>query len=210
MIILKIAIIPDGNRRFSKKFHISLDKAYAHGFEKLLELIEWCKNYDIDEITIWALSSDNLKKRTNVEIQIIFNLSQFYLKKYLEKLIQANIIIQFYGETKNLPTNLTKLFKEAETKTEKNTGLKINLLYNYNGAEDLANLQTKGKLLTEKIPPIDLIIRTSGEQRLSGFLPKQSMYSELIFYPKLWGELNKNDFKKIMIEYSCRERRFGK
>jgi undecaprenyl pyrophosphate synthase len=186
-----------------------LNKAYEQGFEKLVEAIGWCQKHDIDELTVWALSTNNFKKRSGTEIQILFNLSQTYLRKYLPEMKTKNTVIKFYGEFDELQTALVQLFKSTEVQTAENTGLKINILYNYGGVQDLSKLRT-GTLPTEKIPPIDLIIRTSGEQRLSGFLPWQSMNAELIFYPKLWGEITEKDFNKMMKEFKNRERRFGK
>jgi len=226
MVPVHIGIIPDGNRRFGKKYNLSLTEAYERGINKLKEVMEWSKEIGIKILTVWSFSTENIN-RNFFEKRIFFSL----LKKKAEEALNSDefekneIRCRFIGKLSLLPSSLTKILKKIEEKTEKYKKFNLNVAIGYGGRQEIVdacnkiiksgikrvNINNLRKFLyTDGIPDPDLIIRTSGEYRLSGFLPWQTVYSELIFLKPLWPELTKEDFINAIKEFENRERRFGR
>jgi len=219
-----IAIIPDGNRRYARNANISIEKVYEKSIKKVFDIVVWCKEFKIKTLTIWGFSTENWK-RSEIEKKILFKLFEKKCKEILsDKAIdKEGIKIKIIGNIKQFSKNLQKLFKDIEIKTKKNKKFNLNVLINYGGRSEIISainqilLEGKKKItevefkkhLWLKEEP-DLIIRTSGEQRLSGLLPFQSVYSELYFEKKLFPEFQKKDFLKALKNFEKRERRFGK
>ena len=224
--ISHLALIPDGNRRWSKNNRINILQGYSKGINKFLEFCEWSKEVGISTLTVWALSTENLRNRSKHELAVLYHL---YVRaardrNVLERLDRGRIRFKIIGNMKVLPRNLRDALHSLETRTKDYTSFTINMLINYGGRDDLVHAvkylsSRKGRVTEEAIqehlrsadiPDVDLIVRTSGEQRISGLLPWQAAYSELYFAPKYWPDFEKKDFKKAIEAYSKRQRRYGK
>ncbi|MGC8669913.1 MAG: polyprenyl diphosphate synthase [Candidatus Micrarchaeia archaeon] len=220
-----IALIPDGNRRWARSHKIKFFNGYNLGVKKFVSFSIWAKALGVKVLTVWALSTENLKNRSKSELNILFKI---YIKaaksvEILKMLRENNAKVNVIGNLNLLPAEVRKALHSLERKTKNYSEFTINLLIGYGGREDLiyalrhskksqtASDETfKSYLITSKVPDVDLIIRTSGEKRLSGFLPWQASYSELYFAKKYWPDFNKDDLRKAITNYSKRERRFGK
>jgi len=224
-----IGLIPDGNRRYARKKGISLFEAYESGVNKVREFLRWCRSYNIKYVSIYALSSENLKGRSESELNVIFSLMKKYLNEIKEdpEIHENEVRIHFAGERRSLPKDLIDLMSEIEELTGNYSNYHVILLINYGGRqeivravkeilkngykpEDVTAEEIKKHLYLPDIPYPDLVIRTSGEMRLSNFLIWQVAYSELYFSKKLWPEFTKDDFEAALKEYARRERRYGK
>ncbi|MGC8538873.1 MAG: polyprenyl diphosphate synthase [Candidatus Micrarchaeia archaeon] len=225
-----IGLIPDGNRRWSKRNNISFFEGYQQGVNKFIDFSEWCLGYGIKNLTVWALSTENLKRKSN-ELSILFKIYKKTAldENIIERLRQNETRLRIIGRRELLPGDLEKALENAEAKTEGYKKNVINMLIGYGGGADILyaakeyakTVLDKGRvirlslsnfsnyLISKDIPNIDLVIRTSGEMRLSGFMPLQSAYSELYFSRKLWPDFSKMDLEKALMDYSTRERRFG-
>lgn len=221
-MITHLGVIPDGNRRYAKKTGITFKEAYEQGFSKAEECLSWALEEGIKEITIYALSTENLK-RNKTQLSTLLNLFKKKLGELSEKeIIHKNEIqIKVIGK----PAVLS-MFKKEIKKIHNNTdGYKkhrINICLGYGGRWEIVNAvnrilgegkrkvneKTFWKYLEIKSEP-ELIIRTGGMKRLSNFLVFQSAYSELYFLDKLWPEITKNDFKKSIAWYKNTKRNFG-
>lgn len=221
-----IAIIPDGNRRWSKKHGKTKEEGYEIGIRHIGDVLKWCKEYDIKILTMWGFSIENFN-RDQKEVGTLFNLFKKNLQKALEsdEKNKYDLKIRFLGRLHLLPKEIQQMMKKAEEITAKNTKYQLNLLISYGGRAEIVDainaIIKKGyrevneeivsqHMYTAGIPDPDLIIRTSGEQRLSGLLPWQSVYSEFYFCKKLWPDFSKKDFEAALREYAKRKRRFGR
>lgn len=221
-----IAIIPDGNRRWGELRGVSKQEAYARGIAHIEEVLGWCREKDVKILSMWGFSTDNFS-RDKEEISGLFELFKTNLKKIIESSDQKKneVKIKFIGRTNLFPFEVQQMIKLIENQTENNSGYQLNLLLAYGGREEIVDainvILKEGKkevdekiisdhLYTKGIPDPDLIIRTSGEQRLSGLMPWQSVYSEFYFSEKLWPDFSKSDFDNALEEYARRMRRFGK
>jgi len=216
---LAVGIIPDGNRRYAKKKGIPLPEAYKKGVEVAERALRFLKEETkVKYVYFYTLSLENLKKRSRAELGVLFSLLKNKVNEWLEKL--PDVEVRAAGEIQLLPQELRTGLKKLEKKTEGNWP-KVGLLIGYSGTQEMirAARLSKGGVNTYEdlkkyfylpdFPDPDLVLRTSGEQRLSGFLPLQAAYAELIFYPKLWPEMEEADFRAVLEEYARRERRFG-
>jgi undecaprenyl diphosphate synthase len=221
-----IAIIPDGNRRWAKKNGMTAEEGYATGIRHIGDVLKWCKEKDVRMLTMWGFSTDNFQ-RDEKEVGTLFQLFQQNLRKAIESADEnkKELRIRFFGRIHLFPPVIQEMIKQAEQMTADNSKYQLNLLLAYGGREeiiDAVNAIVKtgiGKvdektfsdyLYTKGVPDPDLIIRTSGEQRLSGLLPWQSAYSEFYFSGKLWPDFSREDFDAALDEYARRMRRFGK
>ncbi len=221
-----IGIIIDGNRRYAKKLLLKPWQGHNIGLKKLRDFIDWCFELGIKEVTVYALSIQNLS-RTKQEVYFLLKLIKSEVKRLLRKnkeLKQKGIKIKFIGKFSLLPKDIVSLQKKVMDKTKNNIDKKINFAIAYGGREeiiDAVNKIIKDKKLKKVDEEIfskylwlnsnpDLIIRTGAETRTSNFLPWQSTYSEYIFLKKLWSQIEKRDLIDCIKEYQARERRFGK
>ncbi len=227
---ISIGVIPDGNRRYARKVGIPYAEAYKKGLETAKRALDFVVNETKTKyVQFYTLSLENLKKRSKEELSVLFKL----MKKELENILVNNpwnARICFGGRIHLLPREIQELIRKVEKKTESNNGVNVGLLIAYTGLAEVVDAIKKAVSLVQEgilrpdeinedalrtlvyipFPFPDFILRTSGEKRLSGFLPIQSVYSELIFYPKLWPEMTEEDFRKVYEEFASRERRFGK
>lgn len=223
-----LALIPDGNRRWARAHRLSIMDGYELGVKKFLDFSEWCISYGIKNVTVWALSSENIK-RSKGEVKILFNIYRNACRdsKLLDSLQSRGIKLNIISNKEFLPRDLVLAFDDLQRKTKNNSNGVLNILVGYGGKDDLLHaakkaigLARKGIdvdadeftkcLLSNQVPEIDLIIRTSGERRLSGFMPWQTSYSELYFCSKLWPDFSRQDLRAALSDYSSRNRRFGR
>ncbi|MCL5102460.1 MAG: polyprenyl diphosphate synthase [Candidatus Marsarchaeota archaeon] len=229
IIPANVALIPDGNRRWAKQNRVRLLNGYGLGIKKLIKFAIWLKGFGAKSLTVWALSTENIQKRTSTELSILYKL---YLRAATDKSIirtldENQAKVNIIGNRKLLPKALDNALKGIEKHTSKYNRFQINILLAYGGHDDL--VYAVKKITRSKISPNniteallnkslrsssivnpDLIIRTSGEERLSGLLPWQSAYSELYFSRKYWPEFEKKDLNNAINEFSRRKRRYGK
>lgn len=225
-----VAIIMDGNGRWAKKRFMPRLAGHKAGVETLKKIIEYSSNIGIKYLTVYAFSSENWNRPKN-EIDGILKLLMVTFTKELEKLNENNVIIKMLGDKNNIPENVKNVFEKSELRTKNNTGLQLNVAFNYGGRDEIlssvkkiAELCIENKididsiskelieenLYTAGIPDPDFVIRTSGEIRLSNFLLWQISYSELYFTETFWPDFNVEEYAKALEEFKSRKRRYGK
>lgn len=224
-----IAIIMDGNRRWAKARGKQVALGHKEGAKTLEKIVRYANSIGLKYITVYAFSTENWK-RSKEEVKALMLLFQSYLDDYAKRADTENIKVQFLGNTLELSEGMQKSIKKCIERTKQNTGITFNIALNYGGRDELVNAirniakdvkegKTKieeidetlisNNLYTKNQPDPDLIIRTSGEMRLSNFLTWQSVYSELLFVDKNWPDFTEDDLDKAIIEYQKRTRKFG-
>ncbi len=200
---MNIGIIPDGNRRYAEKKQIPYENAYEKGIEKAKKAIKWCGDAGADNVVIYALSSDNKVKTKRVKL-----LTELYKQQMNKAMNDKNLKktrIKFAGDWVNELTEEAILIEDA---TEKNKGLGVYILLNYSGKKEMEKAAETDSF---DVPiEIDLVIRTGGKKRLSGFCPYQSTYAEIFFTNTLWPEFTEKEFKEIINEFNECDRTYGK
>ena len=225
-----IAVIMDGNGRWAKKKGKERIQGHKKGILSVRKLVEEASKINISYLTLFAFSTENWKRPKN-EVSTLMDLIVLSLDKELKTIIENKIKLNAIGDINSLPEEVKKKLKETIEKTKKNRKLILTIAINYGGKEEITNaLKTiinkvkKNIILKENVdeelinthlysknlPDVDLLIRTSGEKRISNFLLWKISYAELYFTNILWPEFSKNDFYKAIINYQKRERRFGK
>lgn len=224
-----VAIIMDGNGRWAKARMLPRFAGHRQGAEVVRDTVSHCRELGVSFLTIYAFSSENWKRPLH-EVDDLMGLLKIYLKRELNELMQTGVRMRFIGNRKPLPEAIKSLIEEAEERTSHNAGLTLTVALNYGGrneivhaagriAEDVAAGALDSRAIDEKlfesyldtagIPDPDLLIRTSGEQRVSNFLLWQTAYTELVFIPVLWPDFNKSHLEDAFNEYHRRERRYG-
>lgn len=229
MLIKHVGIIMDGNGRWAIDRGLSRSAGHIKGTKAAKEVISAAGELGLETLTLYAFSTENWN-RPKYEVTVLMSLFKSELLKQTAKLISNNVQVRFIGSLARLPKALVKAMNELEEATANNTGLKLQLAINYGGRQDL--LEAFQKIATENqamkrspqditlshisdalstggVADPDLIIRTSGELRLSNFLLWQAAYSELAFTEKHWPSFTKEDLAQIIKQVSTRERRFG-
>ncbi len=225
-----IAFIMDGNRRWAKKRGLPIAAGHRKGTETLVEIAKAAKNMGIKYMTVYAFSTENWQ-REPAEVNALMDLLRHYLDTGFKELQENNARIIFIGERYMLAQDILKKMAKIEKDTEQNSDVTLCVALSYGGrqeivaaAQKLAQQVQKGALKPEQInaqifadalytagiPDPDLLVRTSGEQRLSNYLLWQSAYTELYFSSTLWPDFSKEELKQIIEEYHTRERRYGK
>ena len=225
-----IAIIMDGNGRWANLQGKSRVKGHQQGARTVRDIVEEAKNKGIKYLTLYAFSKDNWS-RPKEEVNILMKLLVTSLKKEYNRLINNNIRLQSIGEVDDLPTPVKDELNYVITKTKNNTGMVLTLAINYGGKEEITEamktiaFKVKNSIIspekvdqstinqhlyTRDLPAVDLLIRTSGEERISNFLLWHIAYAELYFTDTLWPDFKKEDLHKAIVDYAKRERRFGK
>lgn len=227
--IRHLAIIPDGNRRWAKKRGVPALAGHEKGIQLMGEVLKWCRVNKIQMVSFWAFSTENLR-RDKKEVEGLFRAFSTRLQKVIQEgnFQKYGVRMRFIGDKSIFPWEVQEGMRRVEKETASNQKYFVNLFVGYGGRPELVHaarqLVKKYKdrpqdinekalasaLWTSDIPDPDLIIRTSGEQRLSGFLPFQSAYSELYFCPKLWPDFSRRDFQAAINEFKRRKRRWGK
>jgi undecaprenyl diphosphate synthase len=225
-----IAFVMDGNGRWAKERGLPRTAGHREGIERVREMVSACKELGVGVVTFFAFSSENWS-RPKIEVQMLLRYLDNFLDREIEKLRKNNIRFMVIGREDPIPGYLQKKLKEAINKTSSNTGLVVVLALNYGSKQEIVDAvvafsqalakgeasidgldaDTFGRYLyTAGLPDPDLLIRTSGESRLSNFLLWQLSYAELYFPKKYWPDFKKDDLKKAIAEYQKRERRFGR
>ena len=224
-----IAIIMDGNGRWAKKRNLPRTEGHRRGIRVVEEMIEEAARLGVEVLSLYTFSTENWK-RPRKEIDMLLGALENFLKSRVDKLIKNNLKLRTMGEVDKFPPSIRKLLDEVKDKTKNNTGLVVNLALNYGARSellkaikelssdaiekklDINNLDEKlfsSYLYTKDLPDPDLLIRTSGEMRISNFMLWQLSYAELYFSEKFWPEFAKDDLNKAIEEFQKRERRFG-
>ena len=223
-----VAIIMDGNRRWAKKNNLETAQGHKAGAENLKRIATFANKIGIKYMTVYAFSTENWK-RSEEEIGAIMKLLKLYISDFF-KSYDDNIKVNVLGRVNDLPKDLQNEINKAIDRTKNNTGLVLNICFNYGGRDEIVTATKKiaedvlsGKIKIEDIdetmvsnnlytagqPDPDLLIRTSGEERISNFLPWQISYSEFVFTDKYWPEYDEEEFLKSIQIYQKRTRRFG-
>lgn len=219
-----VAIICDGNRRWARSRNLPVNAGHIYSAEHVFfSLVEEAAQMQIPYITFWVLSTENEKKRSRAEMAVLFQLMKLHFKKDLPKIMQKNVRVRFIGNIESLPADLQKSIQNMEQETKGNTAITATFALNYGGRDEIFRAIKKtvpSKLMTEsdfsslldtsEMPDPDIIIRTGGEHRLSGFMPWQAVYSELFFVDTLFPDFSNRELRKIVDAFVFRERRFGK
>ncbi len=224
-----IAIIMDGNRRWAKAKGKPANFGHREGAKTLEKIVRYANKIGLEYITVYAFSTENWK-RAEEEVKALMFLFQSYLNDYAKRADSENIKVQFLGDRAALSQAMQKSMRECTERTKNNTGVTFNIALNYGGRDELIhaikNISEKVKtgslqiedideevisenLYTQNMPDPDLLIRTSGEMRLSNFLLWQVAYSEFLFVDKNWPDFSEEDLDKAIEVYQSRHRKFG-
>ena len=224
-----VAIIMDGNRRWAKKNNLSTPQGHKEGAENLKRIAKFANKIGIKHITVYAFSTENWK-RTTEEVNALMNLFQSYLDDYSKRADSENIKVKIIGNRQGLSEKMQKSIEKCMERTKNNTGITFNIALNYGGRdeiihavkniiekvqnkeiniEDITEQTISDNLYTANQPDPDLLIRTSGEIRLSNFLPWQLVYTEFLFVDKNWPDFNEKDLDDAIEVYRSRNRKFG-
>ena len=224
-----VAIIMDGNGRWAEAKGLPRTAGHQKGAEAVKNAVKSAAALGVSYLTLFGFSSENWK-RPESEIKDLMGLLRFYLKKEINELNSEGIRFQVIGDRDKLAPDIVKLIEDAETLTAKNSKLTLIVALSYGGraeitaaakriAEDVVQghldindineTEFAQRLFTADIPDPDILIRTSGEERISNFLLWQLAYAELIFIDTLWPEFSHDDFDSAIREYQSRERRYG-
>jgi undecaprenyl diphosphate synthase len=224
-----VAIIMDGNGRWAAERGLPRVEGHRRGVEALRRAVRACGELGIGYLTIFSFSSENWARPAQ-EVSDLMGLLRRFIRNDLADLHASNVRVRVIGERQGLDPEIGRLLQEAEELTGANTGLVLVVAFNYGGRQEIARAARRaaqevaaGRLQPDKItaevlgrfvdapevPDPDLLIRTSGEQRLSNFLLWQAAYSELVFLPVYWPDFDRAALEKAIEEYRRRERRFG-
>ncbi len=220
-----VGIIMDGNRRWAKENGLSARQGHAAGQENLRAISKAAFESGVKTVSAYAFSSENWQ-RTKEEIGHLMKLLVRGVDKYMDEFNSAGVKVIFLGERDNLDDNILKAIEKAEQKTKHNAKGTLAICFNYGGRQELVEAAKKmitnnissedvtedlfaSYLYQPQVPAVDLLIRTSGEQRLSNFMLWRVAYSELYFVDKHWPDFTPEDLQKAINEYAHRGRRFG-
>lgn len=224
-----IAIIMDGNRRWAKAHGLDVKQGHKEGAKTLEKIVRYANKIGLEHITVYAFSTENWK-RAEDEVGALMLLLQNYLDDYSKRADTENIKVKILGDITRFSQGMQKSIIKCMERTKDNTGITFNIAINYGGREEIvkavktiATEVKEGRLNVEDInqnvisnnlytkgqPDPDIVIRTSGELRTSGFLTWQIVYSEFIFLDKFWPEFTEEDLDEAIKEYQKRNRKFG-
>ncbi|MCA3256226.1 MAG: isoprenyl transferase [Alphaproteobacteria bacterium] len=217
-----VAIIMDGNGRWAKKRFLPRIAGHRAGVEAVRRTVETAPDLGIEVLTLYAFSSENWKRPAD-EVNDLMGLLKRYLQSEIDELDRNGVRIRYIGDPERLSADVRLLLDTSVARTAGNGKLTLVLALNYGSQDEIARAVRRlvadgveptieaieARLDTADLPPPDLIIRTSGEQRLSNFLMWQAAYAELIFTDDLWPDFDRAAFERAIAEYGRRERRFG-
>lgn len=224
-----IAFIMDGNGRWAKKRKMPRTYGHHEGTKTIRTLALEANRLGVKAMTVYAFSTENFKREAS-EVEYIFKLPKEFFNLYLKELMENNVQIRYIGHLEMAPIETQNIIKEAIQRTSVNSGLILTFAFIYGGRDEILEATKKlamkvkadelgvneinetvfnDELMTKDLPEVDLMIRTSGEQRLSNFLLWQLAYAEFIFTDVLWPDFNENELDKAIWMYQNRDRRFG-
>lgn len=219
-----VAIIMDGNRRWARSKGLPTNLGHSQGAKTLEKIAVACQNLGVKYLTVFAFSTENWKRKEE-EVNYLMKLLADNISTFDKRFKNDDVRIKLVGDINGLPENLQKGIREIEERTKFKMGLTVNIAINYGGRAEIVNAMKKMKqdgvlditedtvnkyMYTYDSPDPDLIIRTAGEQRLSGFLIWQAAYSEFYFTDVLWPDFDEKELDKAIDEFNNRKRNFGK
>lgn len=224
-----VAIIMDGNRRWAKQRGLDIKVGHKEGAKTLEKIVRYAKKVGIKYITVYAFSTENWK-RSEDEVGALMLLLQAYLDSYAKRADTEGIKVKVLGDISVLSKGMQSTIGKLEERTKDNTDINFNIALNYGGRDEIVKAVRKiaekvkedeikiedineeiisNNLYTSGMPDPDVVVRTSGEMRISNFLPWQIVYSEFIFVEKNWPDFNEEDLDKVIEIYQKRNRKFG-
>ena len=224
-----VAIIMDGNGRWARRRHLPREAGHAAGMQTVRQIVRAAHDLALGNLTLYAFSSQNWK-RPPAEVGALMGLFRAYFKSDLDELVARDIRIRIIGNRSRVARDIQSMIEDAERLTLGNKGLNLTFAFDYGGQEEIAKAARElaraakegrldpetitpelfaTRLFTSALPEPDLIIRTSGEHRLSNFLLWQSAYAELMFVNTLWPDFSRERFLEAIERFAQRERRFG-
>jgi undecaprenyl diphosphate synthase len=224
-----VAIIMDGNRRWARLRGMPPVFGHQRGAEAVRRTVEGCRERNIRYLTLFAFSSENWRRPAS-EVNELMNLLRFYLRREINELARSGVRLRFLGEREVMAGDIAEMMADAERRTQRNTALTLTIALNYGSRREIARAARQlaeravagtlecaaidedlfGRTLnTLDLPDPDLLIRTSGEQRLSNFMLWQMAYTELVFLPVHWPEFDQRHLAEAIAEFRRRERRYG-
>jgi len=224
-----VAIIMDGNGRWAKSRKLQRSQGHIEGVKRVEEIIDAANNAGVGVLTLFTFSTENWG-RPKSEVSLLMKILSQILGQKTKKLIKENIRFNLIGRREDAPEDVLKIIEETMAKTKKSTGMVLNMAFNYGGRveiveaakkiasdvktgklkiDDISEKTISQSLYTKGLPDPDLLIRTSGEQRISNFLLWQLSYAEFYFTEKFWPDFTEKEFKKAIKEYQRRDRRYG-
>lgn len=226
-----IVLFPDGNRRWAREKGVDILEGHRVGYEKVVELVDWCQKKGVKALTVFGFSTENWN-RSEREVSYLMRLLETglidQLRKYVgKKAKERGVRIRVIGQKERLPESLQKVILQVERETKDNDKFFVTLAISYGGRWDIMQAAQKiikegldpekiteeifsSYLSTAGLPEPDFMIRAGGEKRISNFLLWQSAYAELYFLKKYWPDFTEQDFNDAIYEYQKRQRRFGK
>jgi undecaprenyl diphosphate synthase len=224
-----VAIIMDGNGRWARKRHLPRQAGHVAGVNAVREVVRAATDIGLDALTLYAFSSENWK-RPAMEVGALMGLFRLYFRNDMNEIVERGAKVRIIGNRTRVEPDIRGMIEEAETRTTQNTGLNLTFAFDYGGQEEIAGAARElaraakegrldpdtitpelvsSRLFTVGLPELDLVIRTSGERRLSNFLLWQSAYAEFLFVDTLWPDFGRSQFLEALEQFSQRERRFG-
>jgi undecaprenyl diphosphate synthase len=224
-----VAIIMDGNGRWAKKRYLPREAGHYAGMKAVRETVRAGCDLGLENLTLFAFSSENWK-RPKTEVGALMGLFRTYFRSDMDELVERNVKMRIIGHRGRVASDIQQMILDSESRTAKNTGMNLTFAFDYGGqeeivaaAQELARAAREGRLdpetitpelfaarlFTSGLPEPDLVIRTSGEHRLSNFLLWQSAYAELLFLDTLWPDFDRAALESAMAKFAGRERRFG-
>ncbi|MBP5688235.1 MAG: di-trans,poly-cis-decaprenylcistransferase [Muribaculaceae bacterium] len=227
--IKHVAIIMDGNGRWAKKRGLPRTAGHKAAMDRIIDLFDYCRDYDIKVLSLYAFSTENLK-RPKQEIAFLWRYLELFFKREIDTLMKDGTKVVVSGDISKLPEKTQKIVNKAVDQTKNNPNIIWNICLNYGGkqeltraakliaeevkegkfkVEDITEEVMENHLYTGGLPNVDLMIRTSGEIRTSNFLPWQIAYAEYVFTPVQFPDFKRKEFVDCLIEYNKRNRRYG-
>ncbi|HEY0302033.1 MAG TPA: isoprenyl transferase [Rhizomicrobium sp.] len=224
-----VAIIMDGNGRWARKRYLPREAGHVAGVSAVREVVRCASDIGLANLTLFAFSSENWK-RPKTEVGALMGLFRAYFRSDLDELDARGVRVRIIGNRSRVATDIERMIEDAEHRTVENKGLNLTFAFDYGGQEEIANAARElaraakegrldpetitpelfaARLFTSALPEPDLVIRTSGEHRLSNFLLWQSAYAELSFVDTLWPDFGRDAFTACLENFAQRERRFG-
>jgi undecaprenyl diphosphate synthase len=219
-----VGFIMDGNRRWAKEKGKPSLEGHRAGYEILAQTASWTRDLNIPHLVVYAFSTENWG-RSEEEVGYLMNLFRFIVNEQVDRMVTERVRVRFIGQRERFAKDLQEGMTRIEEATSKEYDVTLHIALSYGGRAEI--VAAANQLLVEKSGPVteeefsqklwshpmpdpDIIVRTGGDMRLSGFLPWQTIYSELFFIPTLWPDFSKTEFEQIIEEFNSRERRRGK
>ncbi len=214
----------DGNGRWATQRGLSRSDGHRQGAEALKKVVKECSQLGIKVVSVYAFSCENWSKRPKAEIKFLFSLITQFVKKEMKDYVKSGYRVRFSGDLSQLPKATQNAINKVIEASKNNDGLIVNIALNYgsrqeivkavnmilqSGIREIDEQMLEDCLYTAGLPELDLVVRSSGEKRLSNFMLWQCSYSELIFLDKYWPDFDEKTVEEILKEYSNRDRRFG-